>query len=269
MLIAQISDLHLRASGELLQGRIDTIRALADCIAHVNQLSPRPDLVLATGDLADRGQAEDYALLRRMLNALAMPSYLIVGNHDDRDGLRAAVGDLGYLPAAGEFLHYTIENWPLRLIGLDTLLPGEVGGGFCAERLRWLAERLAEQPDRPTVLFMHHPPFPSGIRFLDTPPFVHAAELAELIGRHPQVRQVMCGHIHRAIHVNWAGTCAAIAPSIVYQMNLAFEPGAGFQPTDDPPAIALYRWADNTGPVGYISLIGSAFAPRPDARRRK
>ena len=77
----------------------------------------------------------------------------------------------------------------------------------------------------------------------------------------------MCGHIHLAIHLNWVGTCAAVAPSIVYQMNLAFDPGRGFEPTDDPPAIALYRWADR--PVGYISLIGSAFAPRPDARRRK
>lgn len=263
MLIAQISDLHLRASGELLQGRIDTVRALADCVAHVNQLTPRPDLVLATGDLTDYGRPEDYVLLRRMLNRLAMPSYLIVGNHDERQGLRAAVGDQGYLPAQGEFLHYTVENWPLRLIGLDTLLPGEMGGGFCRERLGWLAGRLAEQPERPTVLFMHHPPFPSGIRFLDKEPFRCAAELAQLVQSHPQVRQVVCGHIHRAIHVNWAGTCAAVAPSIVYQMNLAFAPGAGFEHIYDPPAIALYRWEDGFGPVGYISLIGSASAPAP------
>ena len=258
MLIAQISDLHLRASGDPLQGRIDTIAALDDCIGHVNRLSPRPDIVLATGDLTDLALPEDYALLRRMLAKLAMPLYVIAGNHDDRDGLRAAFGDDGYLPAAGEFLHYAIEDWPLRLIGLDTLLPGEVGGGFCAGRLRWLAERLAEQPDRPTVLFMHHPPFPSGIRFLDTPPFAGAAELADLVSRHPQVRQVLCGHTPRAIHVNWAGTCAAVAPSIVYQMNLAFEAGTGFQRIDDPPAIALYRWADAIGPVCYISLIGKA-----------
>src|SRR5690606_38056881 len=89
MLIAQISDLHLRASGGPLQGRIDTIAALSDCIAHVNRLSPRPDIVLATGDLTDLALPEDYALLRRMLAKLAMPLYVIAGNHDDRDGLRA------------------------------------------------------------------------------------------------------------------------------------------------------------------------------------
>lgn len=264
MLIAQISDMHLRADGDLLQGRIDTASALADCIAHVNSLSPRPDLVLATGDLTDWGRPEDYRLLRRMLGDLAMPWYVIPGNHDERGALRAAFADCGYLPSGGEFLHYTIDDWPARMIGLDTVLPGKVGGGLCAARRQWLAERLAEQPQRPTLLFMHHPPFPSGIGFLDTPPFEGGEELATLISRHPQVRQVMCGHIHRAIYMNWAGTCAAIAPSTVYQMNLAFEPGTGFVLTDDPPAIALYRWSpedrwsDEAGPTGYISLISRA-----------
>jgi 3',5'-cyclic-AMP phosphodiesterase len=258
MLIAQISDLHLRACGTRMHDRIDTQRALADCVRHVNRLDPRPDLVLATGDLTDWARPEDYVLLRRMLDELAIPCYVIPGNHDDRAALRAAFGDLSYLPATGEFLQYTIESWPLRLIGLDTVLPGEVGGGFCDARRQWLAQRLEEQPQRPTVLFMHHPPFPSGIGFLDTPPFAGAAELVELVARHAQVRQVMCGHIHRAIYLNWAGTCAAVAPSTVYQMNLAFTSGSGFAPTIDPPAIALYRWSDGIGPTGYISLISTS-----------
>jgi 3',5'-cyclic AMP phosphodiesterase CpdA len=255
MLIAQISDMHLRAAGDLMHGHIDTIRALADSVAHVNRLRPQPDLAIVTGDLTDRGTPEDYALLRRMLDDLAMPYYVIPGNHDHREGLRSTFADLGYLPAYGDYLHYTIESWPLRLIGLDTVLPGEVGGGLCAVRREWLAERLAEQPQRPTLLFMHHPPFPSGIGFLDAPPFEGADAAESIISRHSHVRQIACGHIHRAIHVNWAGTCAGIAPSTVYQMNLAFEPGSGFEPTDDPPAIALYRWHDGVGPVGYISLI--------------
>lgn len=262
MLIAQISDMHLRADGDLLQGRVDTIQALADCVAHVNSVRPRPDLVLATGDLTDWGRAEDYQLLRRMLSDLAMPSYVIPGNHDDRGALRAEFADMGYLPSDGDFLHYTIEEWPLRLIGLDTVIPGEVGGELCDARRHWLAERLAEQPQRPTALFMHHPPFPSGIVFLDTPPFGGGEETRALVARHPQVRQIMCGHIHRAIHLHWAGTCAAIAPSVVYQMNLALQPGAGLEPTADPPAITLYRWSAGTGLIGYLSLI----CPTPRSR---
>jgi 3',5'-cyclic AMP phosphodiesterase CpdA len=254
MLIAQISDFHLRADGVLLHQTVDSAAALANCVAHVNRLDPRPDVVLATGDLADEGRDEDYRLLRRALDALAMPYYVIPGNHDDRGRLRRAFADHGYLPADGAFLHYTIENYSLRLIALDTVIEGEVGGGLCTERLAWLAARLAEQPARPTLIFMHHPPFPTGIRFMDTP-FEGAAALEALIRSHPQVRQVVCGHMHRAIHLNWAGTCAATAPSTVFQMNLGFGPEDRFAPVYDPPAIALYLWRDGVGPTGYISLI--------------
>src|SRR5512132_820510 len=105
MLIAQISDLHLRTDGSLMHGRIDTRAALANCVAHVNGLDPRPDLVLATGDLADLALPEDYRVLRAMLDGLAMPVYVIPGNHDDRGALRASFDDFGYLPSEGPFLH--------------------------------------------------------------------------------------------------------------------------------------------------------------------
>ena len=258
MLIAQISDLHFRADGSLLHHGIDTQAALANCVAHVERLDPRPDLILATGDLADRGKVEDYPPLRDMLGRIGLPVYVIPGNHDDRDAMRAIFGPAGYLPASGPFLHYTVEDYPLRLIGLDTLLPGKIVGGLCEARLSWLAERLAEQPERPTLIFMHHPPFPSGIVFLDQPAFQGAEELARIISVNRQVRQIVCGHIHRAMHLSWAGTSAAVAPSSIYQMNLAFSPGSTFDPTDDPAAISLYRWQDGVGPVGYISLIGKS-----------
>ena len=258
MLIAQISDTHLRASGRPLHGQIDTERALDACIDHLRRLDPAPDAVLATGDLADGGLPEDYARLRNAFDRLPMPVYVIPGNHDHREALRDAFADKGYLPLTGEFLHYTVEDYPLRLIGLDTVLPGEVGGAICPARLAWLGERLAEQPERATLVFMHHPPFSTGIGFMDSPPLEGAEELRRLILRHAQVRQIVCGHIHRAIHVSWAGTTAAIAPSVVYQMNLAFRPGDAFFLIDQPPAVALYLWREEfrSGPVGYISLIG-------------
>ncbi len=258
MLIAQLSDTHLRASGRLLHGAIDTERALDACIDHLRRLDPAPDVVLATGDLADGGLPEEYARLRRAFDRLPMPVYVIPGNHDDRGPLRDAFADQGYLPTAGEFLHYTVEAYSLRLIGLDTVIPGEVGGAICPARLAWLGDRLTEQPERPTLIFMHHPPFSTGIGFMDSPPLEGADALRCLILRHRQVRQIVCGHIHRAIHLSWAGTTAAIAPSVVYQMNLALRPGEGFFLVDQPPAIALYLWREafSSGPVGYTSLIG-------------
>src|SRR6266550_639034 len=114
MLIAQISDMHVKAEGKLLFRRIDTAGFLERAVAHVNALDPRPDIVLATGDLVDGGKPEEYAHLRRMLAPLAMPLYMIPGNHDARDALREAFPEHAYLPPTG-FLQYTIENLPVRL----------------------------------------------------------------------------------------------------------------------------------------------------------
>ena len=121
MLIAQISDMHVTAEGTLLYDRIDTAGYLERAVAHVLDLDPRPDVVIATGDLVDGGKPEEYARLRRLLAPLPMPVYLIPGNHDARDPLRAAFPDHAYLPKDG-FLQYTIEDHPLRLIALDTLV---------------------------------------------------------------------------------------------------------------------------------------------------
>src|SRR5216684_2212730 len=140
MLIAQISDMHVKAEGELLYGRIDTAGFLERAVAHVRALDPRPDVVLATGDLVEGGKPEEYARLRRLLAPLDMPVHLIPGNHDARDALREVFTDHAYLPPTG-FLHYTIETLPVRLIALDTLVPGKGYGALCGERLAALVRR--------------------------------------------------------------------------------------------------------------------------------
>ena len=137
MLIAQISDMHVKADGELLYRRIDTAGYLERAVAHVNALDPRPDLVTATGDLVEGGKPEEYARLKRLLAPLAMPVHLIPGNHDARDALREVFADHAYLPSAG-FLQYTIEYQPVRLIALETLVTCKAYGALSAARLAWL-----------------------------------------------------------------------------------------------------------------------------------
>src|SRR6185295_15094347 len=168
MLIAQISDTHIKPEGRLGYRRVDTALHLARCVEHVQRLTPVPDVVLVTGDLVDAGLDEEYTRLRRLLAPLPMPVYVIPGNHDARDPLRRAFGCDGYLPREGEYLHYVIDTHPLRLIGLDTLVPGESGGRLGPDRLAWLDARLAEAPQRPTLVFMHHPPFKTGIEGMDS-----------------------------------------------------------------------------------------------------
>lgn len=262
MLIAQISDTHIKPEGRLAYRHVDTAAFLARCVEHLRALRPPPDVVLATGDLVDGGRPEEYRRLRELLAPLPMPVFLVPGNHDDRDALRAAFRDHGYLPAHG-FLHYVVEGYPARLIGLDTVVPGEGGGWMCEERLAWLAARLAEAPDRPTVLFMHHPPFWTGIGHMDRLGLRNAEALAAVVRNHPQVEGVLCGHLHRPIHVRWAGTVATTAPSPAHQVMLDLREDAPSAFTLEPPACLLHLWRPGVGLVSHLSYIGSFAGPYP------
>jgi 3',5'-cyclic-AMP phosphodiesterase len=260
MLIAQITDTHIKPQGVLAYGRIDTAPYLARAVEHLLGLRPRPDLVLATGDLVDGGRPDEYRRLRELLAPLSMPAYLIPGNHDDRDALAAAFPDHAYLPRGGRFIQYVVEGYPVRLIALDTLVPGQVGGLLCAERLGWLAARLAEAPARPTVIFMHHPPFVTGIARMDAHGLANAGEFAELIGRHRHVQRIVCGHLHRPIQALVGGTLATTAPSTAHQvaLDLEDEPLAF---TMEPPACQLHVWSAETGLVTHTSYIGQFDGP--------
>ncbi len=262
MLIAQVTDMHLRAEGQLLYDRIDTGGFLDRAVAHVLKLDPKPDVVLLTGDLVEGGKPEEYARLRRMIAPLKMPVYVIPGNHDAREPLRAAFADRGYLPSSG-FLQYAIDDFPLRLIALDTLVEGKGHGAMCAERLGWLEARLAESA-KPAVLFMHHPPFDTGIGFFDGAKLnVGHERLAEIVGRHRQVERVMCGHVHRSIQVRFAGTVGSTAPSTAHQATLDLKDGAPLSMMMEPPAIALHHWQPRTGLVTHVSYIGEFDGPKP------
>src|SRR5262249_42359752 len=138
MLLAQISDLHVVAKGRKLFDRVDTPAFLTRAVAHLHGLEPRPDFVWITGDLVDAGSLPEYTNLRAILGTLQIPWALLPGNHDERANLRQAFAAQPYLPRTGEFLHYVVEDLPLRLIALDTVIPGEAGGRLCQARLDWL-----------------------------------------------------------------------------------------------------------------------------------
>ena len=162
MIVIQLSDPHILAPGELLYRRFDTAEFLARAVAEINRLDPLPDVAVVTGDLVDHGEPPEYEHLRALLAPLAMPVFVIPGNHDAREPLRAAFAADGYLPADG-FLQYAIEDYPVWLIALDTLIPGEAGGLLCSERLAWLDHTRASAAAQPVLLMMHHPPFVTGI----------------------------------------------------------------------------------------------------------
>jgi 3',5'-cyclic AMP phosphodiesterase CpdA len=193
MLIAQVTDTHIKSAGRLAYRTVDTAEKLARCVEHLNNLDPRPDIVLMTGDLVDLGSVEEYAVLRRLLAPLDMPIYVVPGNHDDRRAMREAFADYDYLPGTGEFLHYVIDRYPIRLVGLDTMVPGQPGGEMCKTRLAWLDDQLASARDFPTLLFMHHPPFLTGIANMDWQNCRNGEDLGVMVERYPQVFRILCG----------------------------------------------------------------------------
>lgn len=261
MLIAQISDTHIKLPGRLAYQRVDTAAMLAACVAAIEELDPRPDLILLTGDLVDFGSPEEYAFLGKILAPLRVPLVAIPGNHDEREAMRAAFAAGGYLPTTG-FLQFAIDDYPLRIVGLDTLVPGQGGGRLCPERLAWLDETLSQRQRMPTLLLMHHPPFVTGIRHMDSVGLAGREELAAVLARHAQVQVVLCGHLHRPIYGQVGGRPVLTCPSPAHQVALDLRPDAPSSFRMEPPAFMLHRWHDGAL-VSHLALVETYAGPFP------
>ena len=256
-LLVQLTDLHIVEEGALLLDRVDTAAFAAAAAAAVNNLSPAADAVLLSGDLVNEGRPAQYEHLKRLLAPIEAPIYLMPGNHDERGALRSAFPDHAEL-GSGPTCDYTVDIGPLRLVALDTLVDGEPGGSLTSGQLAWLDARLAEQPDRPTIVAVHHPPFATGITWMDEMSMapVAADALADVISRHPHVERVTAGHLHRSISRRWAGTIVATTPSTCHAVALALGNTGGSGITYEPPAMTLHWWTQATGLVTHQLPIG-------------
>jgi 3',5'-cyclic-AMP phosphodiesterase len=259
MRIVQITDLHVVAKGHLWYDRVPTNAQLAQAVAHINSLDPRVDAVIATGDLTEHGSAEEYDHLREILADLVPPVFVIPGNHDRREVLLKAFANENYMPALdAPFVNYAID-FPVRLIGLDATVPEQNYGLMCERRLQWLDRTLSEQPECPTLIFMHHPPFRTGIHWMDAFGLHGGRLMEEVVRRHRQVVRVACGHIHRPIHVEWGGTIASTAPSTCHQVLLNLSGQNGFEFTIEPRAVQLYVWDDSYGLIAHLSYVSAGY----------
>lgn len=263
MLIGQISDLHIKTPGKLSYRVVDTSGMLKRCVDHILALKQQPDIVLATGDLTDFGHPDEYAHLRELLAPLAMPLYLIPGNHDHRENMLAAFPDHVYLTQFLPFIQYAIEDLPMRILAIDTVIPEASGGELCGRRLAWLKRKLEEAPDRPTVIIMHHPPFKTFIGHMDRIGLANAEALKAIVERHPQVERILCGHLHRPIQVLWAGTLASTSPSPAHQVVLDLSADAPSQFVMEPPGYQLHQWHAESGLVSHTAFIGKFDGPYP------
>jgi 3',5'-cyclic AMP phosphodiesterase CpdA len=263
--IAQISDLHIKPPGALAYGRVDTAKALERCVATLNEFEPAPDFVVISGDLADTPGVEEYEHLKRLLAPLKLPFASIPGNHDSRDMMRAAFPDAAYVFSSGP-LNQNVEAGGLDLVLLDSSVAGRPHGELDAATLQWLDATLASCADRPALLFLHHPPFVAGIWHMDRQNLVNAGEFAPIIERHPRVRLIATGHVHRAVLSMFAGVPATIcpAPNHAVDLDLAHLREPSFKV--EPPAFHLHCWFPDEGfgsVVTHQLPIGQFDGPHP------
>jgi 3',5'-cyclic AMP phosphodiesterase CpdA len=260
-MLVQLSDPHIVAPGRLLLGRIDTPALLAQAVAGVLALQPAARAVVLTGDLVDRGSAEEYAHLRELLAPLTCPVWLMPGNHDDAAAMRLGFPEHTELlpvddPALAAHVLWVREVDGLRLVALDTVVPRAPHGTLCPARLAWLDQALAAAPRQPTLVAMHHPPFVTGIDHMDAMGLLDGAEgLAEVLARHPQVERVVCGHLHRPILRRFGGTVAMTVPSTAHQIVLDLRDDGPPSFRREPPGFAVHVLCDGAV-VSHLATVG-------------
>ena len=263
--IAQISDLHIKPPGALAYGRVDTAKALQRCVQTLNEFSPRPDLVVISGDLADTPTQEEYEYLKRLLAPLKLPFVSIPGNHDSRELMREAFRSARYAFSNGP-LNQKIEIGGLDLVLLDSSVPGKPHGYLDDATLQWLEAALVSASNRPALLFLHHPPFVAGIWHMDRQNLHNADELAAIIARYPRVRLVAAGHIHRAVLTMFGDVPATIcpAPNHAVDLDLAELREPSFKV--EQPAFHLHCWFPGEGfgsVVTHQVPLGDFDGPHP------
>jgi Icc protein len=237
-LLVQLSDPHLGATW----AGADPAADLAAAVESVRRLKPAPDAVVVSGDLANGAADAEYERARALLEPLGAAIYVLPGNHDDRAALRRHfdVSGVGDAP-----IQYTVDIGALRLVVLDSTVPGEVQGRLDPDRLGWLDAELTRAPDAPTLIAMHHPPLWTGMPAADE--IGLAAQdrraLGAILGRHPQVRRVVAGHVHRTIVSDLAGRAVLAAPSTTLAGRLDFISDE-FELTAEPPGFAVHAFLD-------------------------
>ncbi len=260
MLLAQLTDTHILDPESTEERWVDNNGRLTMAVDSINAEAPRPDLVVATGDLTNWGEPGQLAELVRQLARLEIEVLVLPGNHDDRASMKAAFDQPW---AEADHLSWVVDRAGVRVVGLDTQRPGADGGLFDPEREAWLADALAGADGRATMIAMHHPPFDTGITWMDHDMLPGADRFEVLVAAHPNVTRILCGHIHRPVQSLVGGALATVGLSTVHHVALNLADVSPIELIRDPAGYQLHRfrhgrWVSHTR---YIDTAEPAFAP--------
>jgi len=237
--IAQISDTHIGGPAA------ESGERFSMALAEIGAMTSAPNLVLLTGDLTHNGLRVEWDELVARLDELSVPWLAIAGNHDR--GIDELAG------------HRAVDAGPLRLVLIDSSAET-----FSSDDALWLEDTLGGHPTAPTVIAIHHPPFETGIWWMDCVGLDGMALLEEVVRRHPQVIKVLSGHVHRAIQANWGSCSLWVCPSTAVAIAADLDPGHDPSETAEPPAFSLHAY---TGAmiVSHIIPVGPTAARVPIA----
>lgn len=237
--IAHISDTHFLADGALLYGAVHTERNLTRALEQLERSGIRPEALIFTGDLADLGEPDAYSRLRALVEPVAQrlgsQVVWVMGNHDERLQYSQLLFDIEGSEAPQDRV-YDIGG--LRIISLDTSVPGYHHGNLTDAQLDWLTDVLSTPAPHGTLIAVHHPPIPT--------PLVRAMQMLELQGqdrlaavvRGTDVRGILGGHLHYSTHSTFAGIPVAVAAATCYTMSL-MQPGRLYSGSDSGQSMTI------------------------------
>jgi Icc protein len=257
VLIVQITDMHVSRAGKLFGKRVDSRAAFERCVTRVAALDPKPDLVLLTGDLAETGAAaaEEYDFIAEQLKRLVCPVLAIPGNHDVREEMLRKLPQCVQEQSGGH-LSIVHDDLPVRVIGLDTIIPGKVYGEICELRQTWLHDALSAS-SKPTLIAMHHPPFLTGLRGMDRYGIKRGLEeFVSIVTEHSKnICAIVCGHAHRMIVANISGIPVLLAPasSFPFALDLDEKPSLNF--VEEPQQFLIHTWSSEAGFVSHAAFV--------------
>lgn len=264
MIVAQISDTHIALDTPDADQRM---RDFALTIADINALDPIPDVIVHTGDMVHNGRQQEYLQAVSTLAKANVPVYVLAGNKDNRDNLRRAFSACGWLPTESDFIQYAVEDYPVRLIALDTLSSTGDKGDFCCERVRHLTKMIEAETTKPIAVFTHHPPFevavgPHPVHFETREAMSRLGHTLEDAGR---VLAIFSGHVHRAA----TGHVGSIPASVVQCIATTLRKGEYPDQMKRRPVYHVHRFDPVWGFVTETRIVGtgSSAAPTCDSFR--
>ncbi|MGQ4809935.1 3',5'-cyclic adenosine monophosphate phosphodiesterase CpdA [Candidatus Entotheonellaceae bacterium PAL068K] len=241
------TDTHVMAGGVHPSTQLDTAASLRQVITVLKDLEPRPAFAVVGGDLVSpdllmrdtvltpEAYVPSYRLFQDILRPLPYPIHMLLGNHDNREAFHQVMQAQVVTSEALHYYSFDHQGW--HFVALDSLLPGKPGGHLDAGQLAWLRDDLETHRQQPTLVFVHHHPLPVDLAWMDMTVVDNGDELVRVLQPYPNVRWMICGHVHMEHTVQRDGLTMLTTSSTCFQLNQLAQTRQ--KPFPGPPAFRL------------------------------